>query len=200
MDTNTKSPKMPALVMAAALVVAASIGSALAADPPADPQAPPSRHAEHAAEHAKMRQEWVRAKLARDANRLEITASQQAAWQGYASARSALADLRFGPPPAPDADAATIAKLRADRVADAARKLGALADATARLQAVLSPAQRTTLDQIVRDGHRHWHGRPGWHREQHDGFDGRHGGYDGGPGPGPGHAEGEDQDDSPPGA
>jgi len=144
-----------AWLAAATLVIAASLNSAWAADPGKD-------RGEQWAQH---RQEWVRAKLDRDANRLEIKASQQAAWQDYAGARKALAEMTFHRP-APDADAATIAKARADRAADAARKLAVLADATTKLQGVLSPDQRKTLDQIVHKGH-HRHGRQAWRHERH---------------------------------
>jgi hypothetical protein len=77
----------------------ATLNSAQAADAAMD----------RGAERAQHRQEWVRAKLDRDANRLEIKASQQAAWQEYAKARTALAERHFTKP-AQDLDAAAIAK------------------------------------------------------------------------------------------
>lgn len=145
------------LLGTAALLATVMVGGARAAEPGKD-------RAEH---WAQQRQEWVRAKLDREANRLEITASQQAAWQAYAGARKALAE-RTLTRPAKDADAATIAKYRAERAAEGARKLTALADATVKLQAVLSPQQRETLNQIVRSGH-HRHGFHGHgHHERGD--------------------------------
>lgn len=144
-----------------AILIAMLLGSAAAADPSMD-------RGEQRAQH---RQEWVRAKLERDANRLEIKASQQVAWQAYASARSAFAERTFSRP-APDADAATIAKARADRAADGARKLATLADATSKLEAVLSPEQRKTLDQIVRSSHHHGHQHRHGFREWHHGHEG----------------------------
>ena len=146
----------------AAILIAALLSSAAAADPGMD-------WGEQRAQH---RQEWVRAKLEKDANRLEIKASQQVAWQAYASARSALTERTFSRP-ATDADAATIAKARADRAADGARKLAVLAEATTKLQAVLSPEQRRTLDQIAHSahhrGHHHRHGYREW-RHGHEGL------------------------------
>ncbi len=141
-------------------LLAALLSSAMAADPAMD-------RAEQRAQH---RQEWVRAKLERDANRLEIKASQQAAWQTYASARTALAERTFHRP-APDADAATIAKARADGAADGARKLAVLADATTKLEAVLSPEQRTTLDQIAHSAHHRGHGHHQGYREWRHGHE-----------------------------
>ena len=146
---NTKlftRKNVPELLVAGALITASALSSVWAADAVKD----------RGAQWAQHRQEWVRAKLDRDANRLEIKASQQTAWQSYASARMAFAD-RSMVRPAPDADAAAIAKLRADRAAEAARKLATLADATAKLESVLSPEQRKTLDQIARGHHHHRH-------------------------------------------
>jgi len=142
--------KLPRLLAFAVLGIAASLGTVWAADSSA-------QRSEQWAQH---RKEWVRTRLDVDANRLEIKASQQPAWQAYASARTALAETSFFRP-AQDADAATIAKLRADRAADRAQKLAVLADATTKLQGVLSPDQRKTLDQIVQHRHR-WHGHSAW--------------------------------------
>lgn len=145
-----------------AFLFVALLSSAGAADPGSDSGEQRTKH----------RQEWVRAKLERDANRLEIKASQQAAWQAYATARSALAERAFSRP-ARDADAATIAKARADRAADGARKLAVLAETTTKLQAVLSPEQRKTLDQITHASHHLGH--HAGHHHRHGGRQWRHG-------------------------
>jgi hypothetical protein len=148
---------LAARLVSGAFLAVALLSSAMAADPGMN-------RAEQRAQH---RQQWVRVKLERDANRLEIKASQQGAWKEYASARTALADRAFARP-APDADAATIAKARAERAGDAARKLTVLADATTKLQAVLSPEQRTTFDQIAHSGHhRGHHFRHGYREWRH---------------------------------
>jgi hypothetical protein len=143
--------------------------------------------ADRGAARAQHRQEWVRAKLDRDANRLEIKASQQAAWQDYAKARMSLADRKFVRP-AQDADVAAIVKMRADGATEFAHKLTVLADSTAKLEAVLSPEQRQTLGQMVRHGH-HRHGHHEWHR-----------GPQGQRGDGPGHASDGDQNREEPAA
>lgn len=98
--------------------------------------------------------------LDREANRLEIKASQETVWQDYANARMALAERTFNKP-AENADAAAIAKNHAERAAEIARKLAALANATTKLQVALSPDQRKTLDQVARRG-RHKYGHQAW--------------------------------------
>lgn len=184
------------LMSVGAILVAVPAAEALAADPPSDHA---QDRAQHRADWAKHRMEWLRAHLDREANRLEITASQQAAWQNYAQARAALAE--HGPLDRPEqGDAATLAQYRARRVQAMAQKLSVLADATAKLQVVLSPAQRTTLDEMARGGHR-WHGHRGWGRGrdgmqrdgmQRDGMreDGHRAPMDGAM-RGPGHAQDE---------
>lgn len=173
---HTKSSS-GAKLASGAFFFAVLLGSALAADPGLN-------RGEQRAQH---RQEWVRVKLEKDANRLEIKASQQAAWQAYASARTAFAERAFSRP-APEADAATIAKARAERAADRARKLTVLADATTKLEAVLSPEQRSTLDQIVRSSH---HRAP--HHYRHGNREWRHG-QEGSRDEGQGNAIDHDQD------
>jgi len=146
---------LPAIVL---LSLAAGAGRVLADE--ASPNAAPMTGPGSAHDWKQHRQDWEKRCLEMDANRLEIKASQQGAWQDYAKARVALSDRDFTRP-APDLDAAAIARLHADRAADGARKLAVLADATAKLQAVLSPEQRQTLAQMVHRGFHH-HGHHGW--------------------------------------
>lgn len=144
------------------LMLSATLGAARAAD------SAPDRAAVRAQHH----QDWIRARLERSANRLQITASQQAAWREYAAARTALAYWRPGKP-ARDLDAASLVQQRADRAAENARKLAVLADATTKLQAVLAPEQRETLRQMMQHGPRgHFkHGPHGWRGERDGGRD-----------------------------
>jgi hypothetical protein len=118
------------------------------------------------------------------ANRLEIKASQQKAWQTYTASVEAMT-THPDKHPVEDADAATIARFHADMANQMAAKLQKVADATAKLQAVLTPEQRKTFDQMAR----HF-GHHGDHSMQHH----DHGGQD--------HAEhgddGHDGQDSPP--
>jgi len=99
------------------------------------------------------RQAMIQKRLDATAARLEITASQQPAWQSYASASKALAErgAMRSRGTAPDTgDAATLARERADNATAVAQKLTTLADATAKLQATLSPEQRKVFNEIAR--------------------------------------------------
>jgi Spy/CpxP family protein refolding chaperone len=94
--------------------------------------------------------------LDKEAKRLGINAAQQPQWDAYVKAvESPVGDLHRLPP---DADAATIARQHADFAAGHAAKLARIADATAALQAVLTPEQQRTLAHIVRHAGPH-----GWH-------------------------------------
>jgi hypothetical protein len=108
-------------------------------------------------DRAEARKDMIQRHLDSIASRLEIKASQQSTWQTYAAAVQALGETDAArPAAAPDADAATIARERADRATAFARKLTTIADATARLQGVLSPDQKSVLNQITRAaGHHH---------------------------------------------
>jgi hypothetical protein len=107
-------------------------------------------------EWARHRQEEIKIRVAKIANRLEIRSSQQNAWQAYANALTATMDSQFHKQQA-NMDAASIVRQRADAAAETARKLAQLADATARLQEVLAPDQRKTFDQIVQHAGHHRH-------------------------------------------
>lgn len=155
---------LPAVVL---LSLAAAADCALADD--AATNAAPMTGPATSHDRMQHRQQWVRAHLEQDANRLEIKASQQGVWQDYAKARIALSERDFTRP-AQELDPAAMVRLHADRAAEGARKLAVLADATAKLQAVLSPEQRQTLTQMMHHGLRH-HG----HRGGFDGHDGEHG-------------------------
>ena len=114
----------------------------------------------------KMR-EHIKARLDRLAERLEIKSSQQAIWDEFTKSVEMLAD-RNEKKPGYDADAATISRYRAARATDVAGKLTRIADATARLQAVLSTDQRKILDQtahrFLRDDRETNHFHRGMHR------------------------------------
>jgi pyruvate/2-oxoglutarate dehydrogenase complex dihydrolipoamide acyltransferase (E2) component len=90
------------------------------------------------------------AHLEQDAQRLHIQPAQQTQWQAYASAMQSEAGMPMRP--AMDADAVTVARQRADLAAAHAAKLAKVADATAALQSVLTPAQRATFADLVRHG------------------------------------------------
>jgi Spy/CpxP family protein refolding chaperone len=163
---------MPVRVLAASVALALSAGwiasAAAQAPAPADHAA---MHQRHGMEHMQMK---MKERIAKMAARLEIKASQQGAWSDYVKARES---MWANPPvrPAKDADAATIARSRADFAADMARKLAVVSDATAKLQAVLTPEQRKVFDEMARrGGHRRHHGDRGGRGDR--GESGRHGG------------------------
>jgi hypothetical protein len=154
-------------------VVATGLGAlAIAADAP--PRATPA--AMQPADMAQRHQQMLQRHLDAAAARLEIKASQQAAWQAYAAAVKQLVDVAGMPPrPDADADAATIARQRAARATTFAQRLETIADATAKLQSVLSPEQKGVLTEITRNAGMHaGFGGPmqherGMHRGWHDG-------------------------------
>ncbi len=101
--------------------------------------------------------EHMKARLDKLAARLEIKASQQAAWEEYARSVESLAD-RSAKRPNHDADAATISRYRAERATEFAKKLTVIADATDKLQKVLTEDQQKILSQVMRlHGHHHKH-------------------------------------------
>jgi len=133
---------------------------------------------------AKERQERLKHFTDRLADRLEIKASQQNAFQGFVKTLGAANEH---PAKIPDikTDAASIARWHADMAAAHAQKLAQIADATAKLQEVLSLEQRKTLDQIAahfggRRGHRFHGGEREERGDQEHGHWGRHGQGEGG--------------------
>jgi hypothetical protein len=192
-----------AVLLATAVAAGAIGGRAMAQTPPATRDGPAADHAARVAHH-------VQEQLDRLADRLEIKASQQPAWQAF---RSAFADTMTphaeALKPGTEPDAATLARALAEHASAHAKQLSRLADATAKLQQALGPDQRAVLDEVarrfvhehapqghgMRDGHGPWHGPgdgPGedFHGERHHGDWGgaEHGapGHEHGDGAGPG--------------
>lgn len=127
-------------------------------------QRSPEKMHEHMKEHMK-------ARLDKLAERLEIKSSQQGAWEEFAKSVEMLAE-RSVKRPDDDADAATIARYRADRAAEFAKKQAMIAAATAKLQTALSEAQRKILNQESRHFLHRGHG---WkhmsHGRDHEGHE-----------------------------
>jgi hypothetical protein len=114
-----------------------------------------------------MMHKHIKARLDKFASRLEIKASQMAAWDAFAKSVEALAD-RQAKQLDENADAAAVAHFRAERVMDMARKLSAIADATDKLEAVLNKNQRKILDEESMHFHHGFH-KHGHHEcETHD--------------------------------
>lgn len=111
---------------------------------------------EHMRQHLEMR-------LNKLAERLQITDAQQGAWKTYKQTIEGLMGSNIARP-APDADAASIARYRAELAAERAQKLSQLADATATLQQSLTPEQQQKLNEIARHMGRSGHSKRGGHR------------------------------------
>lgn len=136
------------------LVALASLTALPTLSQPATGEAPADRQAARE-QHINAR---IQARLNRMAERLQIDASQQAAWAAYAQTVESLFTGGWSKPPA-DADAAALLRLRAERASAHAQKLTQLASATETLQQALTPEQRQTLDQMMRHKARGMHGR-----------------------------------------
>ncbi|WP_407275341.1 Spy/CpxP family protein refolding chaperone [Halothiobacillus sp. DCM-1] len=82
------------------------------------------------------------------ANRLQLTASQQAAWDQYKAARAEMLKLPHYHM-TPQENAADIAKMRAMRAEQMAQLLDNLSTATGQLRAALQPNQQQVLDEYA---------------------------------------------------
>ncbi len=109
----------------------------------------PERHAEGRQPDPEKMRAFIHARLEKLAARLDLKAPQQTAWNAFAGSVEALA-ARPASPPADGADATTIARYRADLAAGFARRLAAVADTTARLQAALDRDQQQTFNEAYR--------------------------------------------------
>lgn len=114
-----------------------------------------------AARQAKMKAR-LQERLARMAERLQISATQQDAWAAYTQTVESMIPSERSRPPA-DADAAALVRFRSERAAEYAQKLAQLAEATAALQQVLTPEQQQTLNEMTRRIGRGGHGKHGGH-------------------------------------
>ena len=109
-------------------------------------------------------QEQMKARLNKLAERLEIKSSQQAVWEEFAKSVWPLTEQTVKRP-GDDADAVTVARYRAERATDFARKLSMIADTTAKLQNVLTDDQRKIFNQ---ESHRFLHKEHGWGGRNHE--------------------------------
>ena len=144
MNAITRS-KLTATLVAAGLAVAAAIPAASAAPGPGG-----MGMCEMTPEMQQRMQSRLQAHLDKMAQRLEIKASQQDAWQAYAKVLKEQFDPAAMKSPPKDADAAAIARHRADTAELMAKKLAVVADVTAKLQSTLTPEQAKTLADITR--------------------------------------------------
>ena len=115
--------------------------------------------------------ERIKNRLDKLAQRLEIKASQQAAWGEFAKSVEALAE-HAAQKPGDDADALAISRYRAERATEFAKKLTLIADNTAKLQAALTADQQKVFNQMSQHfGMREhaWKKREGHDMDKRDG-------------------------------
>ncbi len=110
-----------------------------------------------AGEHDSSEQlERIKARLEKLHERLEIKGTQQAAWDAFAAKIEAL-PAPHATPPGPNADPATALHFRAEMASEMANRLSVMADATEKLESVLTADQRKILadesTHIPRSGH-----------------------------------------------
>lgn len=106
-------------------------------------------HPEHRQMAAEDRGEWVKKQMDKEAAWLEIKASQQGAWDKFAAANIALASTMGERKTSLDADTIPAIRQHAQQAAAISQGLTNLADATEKLQSVLSEDQRRVLDRIL---------------------------------------------------
>ncbi len=116
-------------------------------------------------------EQHLKYRLNKLSNRLEIKASQEAAWEEYAKSVEALAE-HHEKKPEENADAATISRERADRATEFAQKLTKIADSTSKLQTVLTEDQQKVFNQVTRHSQHHrkcrgWKGHRDFNHEWH---------------------------------
>lgn len=106
-------------------------------------------YADHGQARPELLSERIKAGLDKLRDRLEIKPSQQAVWEAYENSVESLAEGKIRRPEE-DADAAAIARYRADKAEAFARKFERIADATAKLESALDENQRKILDGLSR--------------------------------------------------
>lgn len=163
---KTFHPARTALVATALAALLAAPGLSFADEPGPAPGAAPGHSWAHTRQVApEERAQWMKMHLDREAAMLEIKASQESAWDAYAAATQDLVSAGGAQTPLPtNLDATALMRLHAEHAAAYAQRLSVLADATAKLQAVLNDDQRKVLDRLVRlhsqfHGGHHWQGQ-----------------------------------------
>lgn len=148
-DVNLKLGMLATVVIGAILLV--SFHSVAMANP--------DGHCDAMQMSTEKKHEYMKARLDKLAARLEIKSSQQAAWDDFSRSVETLAE-RHAKEPKDDADAAAILHYHAERAAEFAKKLTVIADASAKLETVLTDDQKKTFDQASRS---FLHEHHGWH-------------------------------------
>jgi len=145
-------------ILAKFLLPAVTVGALLMATWGSVAAAGPDGHADQMQMKSERMHELIKARLDKLAERLEIKSSQQGAWEEFTKAFEPPAERNIKKSDE-NADAATVARNRAERAGEVAKRLNRIADATAKLQAVLTEDQRKILNQVSR---RFMHKHHGW--------------------------------------
>jgi len=131
--------------------------------------ASPEEHCDYRQKSAESMHEHIKIRLEKLSERLEIKSSQLAAWDEYSKSAESLMEPNFNKPKE-EADAQTIARYRAERATGMAKKLSVIADATAKLQSVLTEDQRKIFNQVSHQSFHEHHSRHGNNdRQEHQG-------------------------------
>ena len=136
-------------------MVAASMSVAVAS---------PDDHTQQKQISAENIHEQMKVKLDRLAERLEIKASQQSAWEEFSKSFAPLE--QHAKAPDFNTDAATIARYRAEQANEFAKKLTVIADATAKFQKSLTEEQKKVFNQVA---HHLLHRKHQWNGENQNG-------------------------------
>lgn len=135
-----------AIALLMGMLLSGSLVPAAAAHEPAQQQGTQQGAERHNPEKLRA---LIQARLQLLSDKLALKDAQQPAWNAFAKSVEALAERNFTPP-GENADAASIARFRADLAAGFAKKLSAIADTTAKLQTVLNDGQRKIFNEEYR--------------------------------------------------
>lgn len=155
------------------MVATVAIGAVLLATFHSVAIANPDGHCDTMQMSAERVHESMKGRMGKLAGRLEIKPAQQTAWDEFSRSVETLAEWH-AKEPGVETDAATILHYSAARMSEYARKLTIVADASAKLEVVLTDEQKKTFNQASR---RFLHDHHGWHHfhEQSHGNDQREG-------------------------
>lgn len=109
--------------------------------------ASPTTHCEEQHPNPEKIQAYIESRLDQLAKHLEISTSQQFVWLEFKKSIIAITDQDM-PKPNLDADAASIARFRAERATEFANRLTVIADSTLKLQGILTADQQITFNNI----------------------------------------------------
>lgn len=179
--SNTIPSPRRAVATAIALTLAVGFSGASMAETPAaalaqaSPVTSPVTNQADSTEHSRQtrmerdrtdRARFMQKNLDKMADRLQITAKEQPAWDQYKAARLGMWSQGFEQPSA-NMNAADLAAFHAKRAEQMAKKMSDLSQATSVLRAALTPSQQQVMDEMARQRHAK-HFEPRGHKSRHD--------------------------------